>query len=392
MKHNFVDTPIGRGAHRGVATRVLPFLLVLLVIWVSAAQAAPIISGNVDQIVTVDPVTDCLGCTAQELSVLEAGVAMMLGEMHNTAIDGEVCVVEASLAKDLALVSFEAYRAGAVTESRWRDNVRYKGRFAGRLTAHTIDTMLLAFREAVMDRVEIDKPFTPIETLVLDIYASAQLARIFEDMSQGDFQNMWLPSLDDTAGGFNYEIDAILTNRWRDRNVYDEILLYSRVDAHWREAELARITTFQDDFLVGSVETERDQLLVDYRNAMAADPWGVMVNSCGAQAAAGFRRHAMELSRGIIALPMPQKQTIEPESETDKPDGSEENPFEGETEGGGGGGTVCSGTCNFFFIGRGPFGGGGGNGPAPNFGGGGGNPVNPSTAPPPPPPPPPPKT
>ncbi len=268
-------------------------------------QAAPILSGDVDQIVTVDPAIDCAGCTASQLDVLERGVGMMLREMHNTAVDSQVCVAEASLTKDLAILTFEAYRSGAISENRWRDGLRYKGRFAGRLTMATIDTMLLAYREAIEKRLGIEIPPGSFEALQTDIYASAQLSRIFAKMAWGDWQSAWLPALEDPSGGFNSAVDTVLGLDWPGRGIYNEILIYSRVDAHWREAELARITHLQDDFLIGTIEGDRDQLEASYRAAMSADPWTVMGAGCATQAATGFRRHALELTQGIsfIALP-----------------------------------------------------------------------------------------
>ncbi|MEM8961499.1 MAG: hypothetical protein AAGD38_08485, partial [Acidobacteriota bacterium] len=291
-----------RGRRGIVATAVLLLSLALA----SVAHATPVLSGDIDQIVTVDPAVDCIGCSTSEIDVLERGVGMMLREMHNT-FEGAVCVAEASLVRDLAVVSFEAYRSGAVSENRWRDNLRYKGRFAASLTRDTIDTMLLAYREAIEERLGIEIMPGSVEALQTDVYASAQLARIFEQMAGGYWQNTWLPVMDNPYGGFNSAVDTVLSLRWSGRRVYDEILIYSRVDAHWREAELARITGFQPDFLVGNVEANRDQLRDDYRAAMAADPDTTMAWGCAAQAAAGFRRHALELTRGVVFIALPYK-------------------------------------------------------------------------------------
>ena len=152
----------------------------------ASLHAAPTISGDVDQIVTVTP-ADCPGCSAFELDKLERGVGMMLTEMRHAAVDGEVCVAEAALARDMAVLSFEAYRLGAITEGRWRDSLRAKAGFAGALTDFTIDTMLLSFRERLEERFGIDIPPGSLQALQTDIYASAKLAKLFDALGQGEW-------------------------------------------------------------------------------------------------------------------------------------------------------------------------------------------------------------
>lgn len=295
------------------ATHLLGGLTLSLLLFVGAASrsdAAPILDGDVDLIVSIAAAADCPGCSAHELDVLERGVGMMLTEMRSVALSGDVCVAEASLVKDLALVTFEAYRSGAVAENRWRDGLRYKGRFAGKLTENTIDTMLLAYREAIAERLGTEILPGSIEALQTDIFASGQLSRLFSRMAAGDWQDTWLQALREQPVGFNPTVDTLLRLFWEGRTIYEEILIYSRVDAHWREAEMARISGLQSDFLVGSVEADRDQLVVDYRAAIAADPWTAMAAGCAAQAAEGFRQHAIELSQTIQFSGLPEKVTI----------------------------------------------------------------------------------
>ncbi|MEM8962879.1 MAG: hypothetical protein AAGD38_15445 [Acidobacteriota bacterium] len=308
-----------RSSERPLPIRLASCLLSALAVLslASIVNATPVISGDPHQIVTIDPAVDCVGCTAQELDVLERGVGMMLTEMYNVA-EGAVCVAEASLARDLAVVTFEAYRSGAVSENRWRDSVRYKGRFSARLTQQTIDTMLLAYREALEGHLGIAIPPGSFMALQTDIWASAQLSRLFRQIAAGYWQSTFLPVLEDPRGGFNRTVDTLLGLRWSGRPIYFQILMYSRIDAHWREAELERITTLQPDFLVGGVGASRDQLLVDYRAAMAADPWETMAWGCGLQASEGFRRHALALSEGLsfIALPSLTKQWVDSDGRT----------------------------------------------------------------------------
>lgn len=141
-----------------------------------------------------------------------------------------------------------------------------------------------------------------IQARQTDVYASAQLSRLFDRLAYDHWQDTWLPVLEDPSGGFNPAVDAVLGLRWSGRGIYNELLIYSRVDAHWREAELARMTQLQDDFLDGTIAADRAQLLADYQAAMAADPSTVMGYGCAAQASAGFRRHALELSQGITFI------------------------------------------------------------------------------------------
>ena len=51
---------------------------------------------------------------------------------------------------------------------------------------------------------------------------------------------------------------------------------------------------------MGNIETDRDQLVADYAAAMAAEPWLVMAQGCGASASSGFYQHAIELSQGVV--------------------------------------------------------------------------------------------
>lgn len=298
MKQKYVSSGrLGRLVQRPVS--LVGFLFALLSMPAVSLHAAPVIQGDVDQIVSISAATDCVGCSAHELDVLERGVGMMLTEMHHTALSGEICVSEASLAKDLAVLTFDAYRSGAISENRWRDGLRYKGRFAGRLTDATIDTMLLAYREEIEQRLGISIDPGSDRALQTDIYASAQLSRIFGRMAVGHWQSTWGPALEEAYGGFNPVVDAILGLQWPARPIFNQILIYSRVDAHWREAELARISGLQDDFLVGTIEADRDQLVSDYRAAMTADVFATLGAGCAAQAAVGFRQHAIELTQGL---------------------------------------------------------------------------------------------
>lgn len=266
-----------------------------------SASATPVLSGDVDQVVSLGP-NDCLGCTPNELDVLERGMGMMLGEMKREAVDGDICVAEASLARDMAVLTFDAYRAGAISESRWRDGVRAKAGFAAELTDLTLFNMLLDFRSRLQERSREDFGPGTEAGLHADLYASAQFARLFEQMGRGDWQTPWLDTLRSEPQGFDPEIDEILRLQWPGRKLYDLQLANSRPYALWQESELVRLTQLPDDFLVGDIETRRDQLLMDYSQAMATEPWAVMGFGCGNSAAAGFRKFASDLARGLVII------------------------------------------------------------------------------------------
>ena len=285
-------------------------LLAGLVTSPDAAWSAPVLSGDLAPIFDVSP-GDCTACTAQELDVLERGLGMLETEIRNRSVNGWACIAEASAARDMAWVTFEAYQAGAITEMRWRDSLRAKGRFAANLTDLAIETMLQDHREALSEQLGITiLPESPLGIQV-DIYASAQFARLFHAMGQGIWQADWLPLLE--AGGgdsevqFNPVVDAVLDLRWESRRDHDELIYFSTPYFQWRDAELARLTQLRNDFLVGGVPEARDLVFEDYYLAMGAEPWTVMGWGCGASAAEGFRQHALELTQGLQLLGAPEK-------------------------------------------------------------------------------------
>lgn len=283
--------------------RLLALALLALAVVGGAAplHATPVISGDVDQIVTVTP-ADCPGCTASEVDKLERGVGMMLTEMRQSAVDGEVCVAQAALARDMAVLTFGAHRAGAITEIRWRDALRAKGRFAGALTDLTIDSMLRFFRGRIEERFDlVIEPGSAWE-LAVDIWASAQLARIFDAMDQGLWHDAWPAILNQPPVGVNPVIEILLGLDWEHRQIWNNILMYNRPYNLWQDNELARLGQLKDDFLVGTIEDDRNQLVTAYGDAMSAEPWVVMAFECGASAAAGFRQHAIELSESVVSI------------------------------------------------------------------------------------------
>lgn len=274
----------------------------------TSAQAAPIIFGDIEDIVSVDA-SDCPSCTSQELDVLQRGVGMMLGEMRRVAVDdsdtsGPVCTVQASHARDLALITFEAYRAGAISESRWRDSLRAKARIAGSLTDETIEAMLRDFRSRLEERYGIPIEPGSLLELQVDIFASRQYARLFDYLARGTWDGL-ASNLRQSVVGPNPVVEAVVNQQWQNRGAWNRLLVHGRPYALWKENELALVSELKDDFLVGTIPEARDILYEDYYFAMSDEPWGVMGFGCGLAAAAGFRRYARELSEGfqVIAVP-----------------------------------------------------------------------------------------
>lgn len=260
------------------------------------AEAAPVLTGSTDQVVTVQP-GDCSGCSANELDVLQRGMDMMQREMHNQALDGDVCIAEASLARDLAVVTFDAYRAGAVSESRWRDGLRAKAEQSAQLTDLALTSFLTDYRNRLSILLGMEIEPGSAMAIYSDLFAAGQFSRIFDAMAEGRWNDDWWSVLQSQPAGFENEVTELLQLQFQARGLFDLNVLTSRPFLVWREAELSRMVQFPDDFLVGTVGSQLEQLHDDYDLALSAEPWTVMGWGCGASAAASFRAHANELSR-----------------------------------------------------------------------------------------------
>ncbi len=285
--------------HPRLRLRWLSALLALCLIPLPA-QADPVLSGNLNDLFVVQP-DDCPDCTAGELDTLQEGLNLLLARLRLKAVNpfGEVCVAEASLTRDMAVLTFDLFRNGTISQNRWKDFLKAKAQIAGGMSNVTKNAMIQTALEKIADDVGIEIPADSLVAGQLEIHAAAQLSRLFERMAEGVWEPQeWQTALSCVGGGYNPVVDAVLAVPGPGRQQIDQILLASRPDKIWRDGELWHLTNLPADFEVGSVPASRDQIKAAYEEAIKANTWTTMVSGCGIEASYGLRERALEASEG----------------------------------------------------------------------------------------------
>ncbi len=272
--------------------KILACLLVALLVTGPVAGDVPVLQGDVDALFELRP-GDCPGCTQAQIDELEDGLRLTPGllrrELRNPA--GEVCIAEASLIRDLVVMTFdELRRPGVVSRSRWQDYIRARAQIAGGLSENTKDALLQRFRAeagAVLG----------LSGAALDIYAAAQYSRIFFAIAEGRWQvGDWLGALASSQGFEAELVDSMIAPASSLRQEADRILATSFPGGTWGEGQLSHLTRAPSDFLVGTVPGQLSALRQEYADAIGANPWTAGVNGCGLEAAYGLREKVHELT------------------------------------------------------------------------------------------------
>ncbi|NJL26570.1 MAG: hypothetical protein HC897_01180 [Thermoanaerobaculia bacterium] len=283
---------------------LLGALLALALLAGTMAQALPVVEGDVEDLfaLTTD---DCPDCTATELAELEAGFSLILGEMRAASRnpDGVLCIANASLARELALLTFELYREEIISSQRWREFLIQRAAAAGASSEHAWRSVLDAYLEKVFSELQAevapDSPFAD----QLRIHLAIQIHRLALLMGNGTWDaQTWSSWLSSTQGGFNPTIDAVLRQEGPVRQLLDGLLLSSRPHLLWLESEQALLATLPEDFLVGDVSASRDQILAAHQAAIRNNQWTTMWNGCGTEAATVFWYAAFATSQGYASL------------------------------------------------------------------------------------------
>ena len=110
-------------------TNPLLGLLCLLLLLLSAVSATaqttePVVKGyGLDLEAFFDATSeDCPTCTGSELAQLSQGLQYLLSQYREHTVNpyGDVCVAEAGLSREMAVLTYELVLAGQVSEQRWR--------------------------------------------------------------------------------------------------------------------------------------------------------------------------------------------------------------------------------------------------------------------------------
>ncbi len=261
---------------------------------VEPAAAVPVLSGDVDQLFEVRP-DDCPDCVQGQLSELEEGLELALRELRKE-VRAEICVAEASLIRDLAVLTFnELRRTGEISNSRWKDFLRAKAEISGGLSEVTKRNLLQRFRESI-----------GASSPAMDYYAAAQYSRVFLAIAQGLWDlDEWLAAMSTDSDVLARHVDSVLTPGSDARHAADRAIALSRPAGAWLEGELWHLTRLPGDFEVGSVPTASATLKHEYAIAIAENRWTAGVAGCGLEAAAGLAELSREGEQGVHYAAVP---------------------------------------------------------------------------------------
>lgn len=252
---------------------------------------------------------DCPECSAAELAELGQGLHFMLGKFSEETVNpfANICVAEAALSREMAVLTYELVRAGTITQQRWREYLRARAQIAGGLSEITKEEMLNAYLERLADRAGTTvSPDLP-NWQAMRIYGSAQFSRLFHQISVGESApETWAEALSSTNGGFHEVVDALLAMADEGRAFLDNALLESRPREAWIEGELPHLASLPPDFQVGDVPTRRDTILAAYDQAVRNHQWATFYffdGTCGVEAQFGWREKAIDLAESFPWIP-----------------------------------------------------------------------------------------
>ena len=311
-----------RDPHATIPRRLFGALLLCLTFSASPAAAQPTLEGNYEDIVVVRP-DDCPACTPSQRNLLENGVKLLRTRLarETLSVDAEVCVTSASLARDMAVLTFEAYRSGDISLSRWREHLKAQAKIAGGISGTTQSLLLGRFRDdAIAELGALTHPSHPeLIPRLLKIFGAAQYSRLFEELSRENWNvQSWQDTLLAAPVGFNFVVNALLSTAGPSRHVLDRLALSGGFQHIWQEGQLWHLTALPGDFEVGSIPQARENLRQVYVAAVTDHLATVMANGCASEAAAALRREAFRLAQGLRVRPgMDKQQAVEGENHPD---------------------------------------------------------------------------
>ena len=254
----------------------------------SPLSATPNLSGNLADLFTVDPVADCPSCSAAELDTLQQGLSFAFTRLRRESLNhqGEVCVVEGSLIRDLAILTYTELRlTGQISHGRWYDLIKAKAKISGALSPITREMLLLRFQDLSADRLSSSSPNLGG---ALDLYGAASFATVFRLMAEDRWDaEDWLAEL----GRPMPSARAGNAKSAQTHGILNQAIIASRAEDIWMHGQLGHLLSLPDDFSTPAVASAVDTLHQSYQSAIDSNFATVMRNGCGVQAGAAMLEH-----------------------------------------------------------------------------------------------------
>ncbi|MEM9597396.1 MAG: hypothetical protein AAGD06_24215 [Acidobacteriota bacterium] len=309
----------------GARTLVLAALLVLVLVGASGGplHAAPVLSGSIEDVFTVIP-ADCPGCSPAEMAELEVGMGLALSALQGAVTNpfGKPCLAQGSLARDVALATFDLYRSGQVTSTQWRTLATEKGRFAGTVAETSVDSLMGSYRDRFADALDDAIPAGSYAEQQMAIYTGVQLSRVFMATAQGVWSPQeWADRLSAGESRHGEVIRAVMGLTGGGRDLLDRTVLTSKPQLRWLEAELWPLTRLPEPFRAGGVPAQVEALRGQYETTLRNSWASTMFDGCGLEASTVFLAKAAERSLGVSVIsnagPLYTKEFGDGEGETE---------------------------------------------------------------------------
>ncbi len=293
-------------------TRTIASTVAFATLVTTPLVAAPVLDGDPATLFQVQA-GECVGCTASQISQLEEGLDLLQRRFHRETVNftSQLCVAEVSLTRDMAVLTFEELRtSGAISQNRWKDMIKAKASISGGLSPVTREEMRRRVRDRVADTFGVSVDPESALGRQIDIHVSIQLWRIFEMMANGIWDPaQWADAIAAGPNGLHPIMDAVLNVQGPFRSALDLAIIESDPEEVWLAGQSWHLTDLQEDFLVGAVTTRRDQLRVDYENAVRAAFYTTMSNGCGREASLSMLLDASLLSDTVTIEVVPRSKS-----------------------------------------------------------------------------------